>query len=206
MCLCVCVCMCVWMCKTLHYAIRSQVLSLSPPTTSVAHVLHWVNSSFSSVIGVCSGISNTYSRILHIHTYTHANVHTQEEQDGCAWGMFFMTPSYLVHDSFSYVVHDSFFLMWDKSHSFKWVSFRYATRLVHEFGNHNLYLRHDAFMCVTWDWYTGITFISGTWLILVPGFESRVFISMIWILEIAAYMSERAYTQSSWRPSNDNNR
>jgi len=69
------------------------------------------------------------------------------------------------------------FFMWDKSHWFRWGSFRYGKCLVHEFDMHNLYLWHDAFMCVTWDWYAGNTFISGTWLILVSGIESRVFIS-----------------------------
>jgi len=91
--------------------------------------------------------------------------------------------TYVVHDSFTYVVrgsflyvlHDLFFLTWDKWHSFKWGSFTYGKRLVHEFDKHNLYLWHYAFMCVTWDWFAGNTFISGTWLILVPGFESRVF-------------------------------
>jgi len=103
---------------------------------------------------------NTYSRILHIHTYTHANVHTQEEQDGCAWGIFLMTLPCVVHDSF-FVLRETSCIHSNEAHSDTVNSwFRTLTSIVyirgmthlwvwHEIGKWEIhpYPGHDSFWC-----------------------------------------------------------
>jgi len=131
--------------------------------------------------------------ILHIHKYTHANVHTKEEQEGCAWGIFLMTLSCVVSDSF-FVLRETSCIHSNEAHSDTVnLSFRTLTSIVyirgmthlwvwHEVGTREIhpYPGHDSFLC---------------WAL-----RDTLFISLIRIHEIAAFMSKRAYTQSSWRP------